>query len=249
MPAMVPRADLESHLAALRAGEWCPRLHRPAIARRAAVSRIVRGGQAPGDKEPKLGRPFAWTAGRTLFRWLHDALGWTEEEARDRIYLAAGCPVFRASVRAAATGCPRQRKSRMARPGWSGRLSGCARRWCCRLANRPSGNSSASARGLKRSGRNFGSRIAATRWTASPAASVGGVTVASLGARKNPAATGPGVGGEARGGEAVGPGADPPHVSSPDSTPARPARRRGRFLPRCCAFRPCLRGNRRRRGR
>lgn len=95
MPAMVPRADLESHLAALRAREWCPRLHRPAIAGRAAVSRIVLVGQAPGDKEPKLGRPFAWTAGRTFFRWLHDTPGWTEaEEARDRIYLAAGCRCF-----------------------------------------------------------------------------------------------------------------------------------------------------------
>jgi uracil-DNA glycosylase len=51
-------------------------------------------GQAPGDKEPKLGRPFAWTAGRTLFQWFHDALGWTEEETRDRIYFAAVCRCF-----------------------------------------------------------------------------------------------------------------------------------------------------------
>ena len=94
MPTLVTRADLESHLAALRACERCPRMHRPAIAGRAAVSRILLVGQAPGDKEPKLGRPFAWTAGRTLFRWFHDALGWTEEEARDRIYLAAVCRCF-----------------------------------------------------------------------------------------------------------------------------------------------------------
>ena len=51
-------------------------------------------GQAPGDKEPKLGRPFAWTAGKTLFKWFNAALGWTEDEVRDRIYFAAVCRCF-----------------------------------------------------------------------------------------------------------------------------------------------------------
>jgi uracil-DNA glycosylase len=51
-------------------------------------------GQAPGDKEPQLGRPFAWTAGKTLFKWLQSALGWTEEETRERIYFAAVCRCF-----------------------------------------------------------------------------------------------------------------------------------------------------------
>jgi len=48
----------------------------------------------PGDKEPKLGRPFAWTAGKTLFKWFQEALGWTEDEVRDRIYFAAVCRCF-----------------------------------------------------------------------------------------------------------------------------------------------------------
>lgn len=69
-------------------------MHRPAIAGRAVASRILLVGQAPGDKEPKLGRPFAWTAGRTLFRWFHATLGWTEDETRDRIYMAAVCRCF-----------------------------------------------------------------------------------------------------------------------------------------------------------
>jgi uracil-DNA glycosylase len=51
-------------------------------------------GQAPGDKEPKLGRPFAWTAGKTLFGWFTSALGWSEEEARARLYFAAVCRCF-----------------------------------------------------------------------------------------------------------------------------------------------------------
>jgi len=51
-------------------------------------------GQAPGDREPLLGRPFAWTAGRTLFKWFAGALGWDEDEVRDRIYFAAVCRCF-----------------------------------------------------------------------------------------------------------------------------------------------------------
>jgi uracil-DNA glycosylase len=90
----VSRAAVEKHLAAVRACERCPRMHRPAIVGRAVASRILLVGQAPGDKEPKLGRPFAWTAGRTLFKWFHDAIGWSEDEARDRIYIAAVCRCF-----------------------------------------------------------------------------------------------------------------------------------------------------------
>lgn len=69
-------------------------MHKPVVVGRATTSRILLVGQAPGDKEPKLGRPFAWTAGRTLFKWFREALGWTEDEARDRIYFAAVCRCF-----------------------------------------------------------------------------------------------------------------------------------------------------------
>ncbi len=69
-------------------------MHRPVVVGRPVASHILLVGQAPGDKEPKLGRAFAWTAGKTLFRWLHEALGWTEDEARDRIYFAAVCRCF-----------------------------------------------------------------------------------------------------------------------------------------------------------
>ena len=87
-------AAVEKHLAALRSCERCPRMHRPAVVGRAVASRVILIGQAPGDKEPKLGRPFAWTAGKTLFKWFHGALGWTEDEVRDRIYFAAVCRCF-----------------------------------------------------------------------------------------------------------------------------------------------------------
>ncbi len=60
----------------------------------AVRSRVLHVGQAPGDKEPRLGRPFAWTAGRTLFRWFHEALGWSEADYRARLYMAAVCRCF-----------------------------------------------------------------------------------------------------------------------------------------------------------
>ena len=47
---------VEKHLAALRACERCPRMHRPVVVGRTVASRILLVGQAPGDKEPKLGR-------------------------------------------------------------------------------------------------------------------------------------------------------------------------------------------------
>ncbi|HWA86623.1 MAG TPA: uracil-DNA glycosylase family protein, partial [Opitutus sp.] len=85
---------LESHFAALRACHRCPRMNPPVVVGRPVASRVLLVGQAPGDKEPKLGRPFAWTAGKTLFKWFTEALGWTEDETRDRVYFAAVCRCF-----------------------------------------------------------------------------------------------------------------------------------------------------------
>jgi uracil-DNA glycosylase len=87
-------AQIEKHLAAVRSCRRCPRMHPPPVVGRPSASRILLVGQAPGDKEPKLGRPFAWTAGRTLFKWFDGALGWTEDDVRDRIFFAAVCRCF-----------------------------------------------------------------------------------------------------------------------------------------------------------
>jgi uracil-DNA glycosylase len=56
-------------------------------------SKILLVGQAPGDKEPLLGRPFAWAAGKTLFQWF-EGIGLDEEAVRSRLYLAAVCRCF-----------------------------------------------------------------------------------------------------------------------------------------------------------
>lgn len=85
---------IESHLRELSACRRCPAMHRPPVVGRPVESRILLVGQAPGDKEPVLGRPFAWTAGKTLFKWLERSTGWDEEAARSRIYFAAVCRCF-----------------------------------------------------------------------------------------------------------------------------------------------------------
>ncbi len=69
-------------------------MFKPVVSGGPVVSRVILVGQAPGDKEPKMGRPFAWTAGKTLFKWFQGALGWTEAEVRSRIYFAAVCRCF-----------------------------------------------------------------------------------------------------------------------------------------------------------
>ncbi len=85
---------VQRHLNRLSACTLCPRMRKPVVVGRPVASRILLVGQAPGDKEPRLGRPFAWTAGKTLFKWFHEGLGWTEDEVRDRIYFAAVCRCF-----------------------------------------------------------------------------------------------------------------------------------------------------------
>jgi len=91
---MASAAAIERHLAQLKACVRCDGMHRPVVVGRAVDSRVLLVGQAPGDKEPVMGRPFAWTAGKTLFKWFAEALGWTEDETRSRVYFAAVCRCF-----------------------------------------------------------------------------------------------------------------------------------------------------------
>jgi uracil-DNA glycosylase len=69
-------------------------MHKPVVSGGAVVSKVMLVGQAPGDREPVLGRPFAWTAGKTLFKWFEAAAGMSEEEFRSSIYMAAVCRCF-----------------------------------------------------------------------------------------------------------------------------------------------------------
>ena len=69
-------------------------MHPPPVSGGAVLSKIILIGQAPGVREPVAGKPFAWTAGKTLFRWLEEATGLTEETVRAKIYFAAVCRCF-----------------------------------------------------------------------------------------------------------------------------------------------------------
>ncbi len=87
-------AALETHLQRLRCCRRCPRMTGPVVHGSPVLSRVMLVGQAPGDKEPILQRPFAWTAGRTLFRWFEEASGVNEFVFRSKIYIAAVCRCF-----------------------------------------------------------------------------------------------------------------------------------------------------------
>jgi uracil-DNA glycosylase len=60
----------------------------------AVISDVMIIGQAPGPREPTLKRPFAHTAGQTLFRWFEQFCGMNEATVRSRIYFAAVCRCF-----------------------------------------------------------------------------------------------------------------------------------------------------------
>jgi uracil-DNA glycosylase len=72
----------------------CPKMIRPVVHGPAVDSRVMLIGQAPGPREGSFGRPFAWTAGKTLFRWFEGALGVDEETFRARVYIAAVARCF-----------------------------------------------------------------------------------------------------------------------------------------------------------
>lgn len=69
-------------------------MHPPVVSGGPVVSPVLLVGQAPGAREPGLGRPFAWTAGRTLFRWFEEGCGMTEAGFRASVYMAAVCRCF-----------------------------------------------------------------------------------------------------------------------------------------------------------
>lgn len=80
--------------AELGACHACPNMVGPVVHGAPVVSPVILVGQAPGPHEGALGRPFAWTAGRTMFRWFENALGLDEAAFRARVYMAAVARCF-----------------------------------------------------------------------------------------------------------------------------------------------------------
>lgn len=87
------KSKLNEHLQRLSACTLCPQMIGPVVTHTSVLSKIYLCGQAPGTYEGKFGKPFAWTAGKTLFRWLGQA-GVSEEEFRARAYMGAVCRCF-----------------------------------------------------------------------------------------------------------------------------------------------------------
>jgi uracil-DNA glycosylase len=72
----------------------CPNMIGPVVHGPPVLSKVVLVGQAPGPREGSFGRPFAWTAGKTLFRWFEESMGIREDEFRERVYIAAVARCF-----------------------------------------------------------------------------------------------------------------------------------------------------------
>lgn len=81
------------HQSELKECERCENMIRPVITGKPVQASIMTVGQAPGIHEGKVGKPFGWTAGKTLFKWFA-SIGVEEEQFRQNVYMAAVCRCF-----------------------------------------------------------------------------------------------------------------------------------------------------------
>lgn len=86
-------ARLRVHVDRLSACARCPDMVGPVVSGGPVMSRVMLLGQAPGAREGEFRKPFAWTAGKTLFKWFA-GLGLAEADFRERVYMAAVCRCF-----------------------------------------------------------------------------------------------------------------------------------------------------------
>jgi len=94
MGARRKQVQLERHVAELLRCRRCPRMRSTPVSGGGIVSDVMIIGQAPGPREPVLQRPFAHTAGKTLFRWFEEFCAMNEAAVRSKIYFAAVCRCF-----------------------------------------------------------------------------------------------------------------------------------------------------------
>jgi uracil-DNA glycosylase len=94
MPGSRIQTRLNNHVAHLLQCRRCPRMQSTPVSGGAVLSEVMLIGQAPGPREPVLERPFAHTAGKTMFRWFDQFCGLNEAAIRSTIYFAAVCRCF-----------------------------------------------------------------------------------------------------------------------------------------------------------
>ena len=71
----------------------CPAMCGTPVHGQAIVSSIMMVGQAPGPHEAKFDKPFAFTSGKTLFKWF-STIGVEEEVFRNNVYITAVARCF-----------------------------------------------------------------------------------------------------------------------------------------------------------
>ena len=86
--------DIRTIQASIRRCRECPNVVGPPVHGSPILSPILLIGQAPGPREASFGKPFAYTGGKTLFRWFNEVSGIDEETFRERIYMAAVARCF-----------------------------------------------------------------------------------------------------------------------------------------------------------
>jgi uracil-DNA glycosylase len=87
-------AALDAVHAKLKACRKCPHVCARAVHGPALETKVMLIGQAPGIHEGVHGRPFAHTAGKTLFKWLREATGAEEAVVRELVYFSAVARCF-----------------------------------------------------------------------------------------------------------------------------------------------------------
>ena len=92
-PGLILTDPLQQHRQNLLACRACPDMIGPVVSGNAVASPVLMVGQAPGAREGEMGKPFAWTAGKTLFKWFA-SIGLAEPDFRQRAYMAAVCRCF-----------------------------------------------------------------------------------------------------------------------------------------------------------
>jgi uracil-DNA glycosylase len=114
--------ELIRHQYALRACRVCGDMAGPPVAGQAVLSPVMLMGQAPGAREIEVARPFAWTAGKTLFGWF-EALGLAEADFRERVYMTAVCRCFPGKSRKGGDRVPTRQEIANCRHWWEGELA------------------------------------------------------------------------------------------------------------------------------
>ena len=100
---------LIDHQKNLKQCTLCPQMVGVPVHGSAVLSAVLLIGQAPGIKEAEVDKPFAWTAGKTLFKWFN-RIGMSEEQFRKNIYMTAVCRCFPGKIKAGGDRVPNKQE-------------------------------------------------------------------------------------------------------------------------------------------